>query len=169
MRDGRHSPDSLAAVREYAEYHDPVAVRTDCVGEHGCRLALDLPTVCLSCDHSTLFANPQRARPDFLIAAQVEQAVTWVIVEMTIGSKSASDVQRQIQAGIDAITHSELLPLRSVARVAVTMRRRDKQVASLQRLAEPRYWVLIAGRRRRVRERFCGDTISSAIVPRRGE
>ena len=165
MQRRHNSVDLIAEVRRHIEEHDRGALTERCVGEHRCKVHLDQTSVCLACDSSSLFPDPQATRPDVLIATLGGNAILhWVVVEMTIGSKGATEVVGQLQAGADAVSQSDALRRNSASLIAVVLRRQGKQVASLQKLREPAYRVGVGGRRLPVRVRLCGENLSTVTT-----
>lgn len=156
--------DPVQRVRHHLVRRDDFAVTSEAVGDHNCRLILDIDSVCIDCDASRAFHGPDVVRPDFLIAsADANGRFVWVVVEMSTGQKRASVAHRQLRAGIDVLSRSSIPTPANARLAAIVMIPRDLSVADLQTLALPKYRLVYAKRPVLPRLGTCGEALSKTI------
>lgn len=140
-----------------------IATRDDCVVGK-CRLHLDVPFVCISCDDSGLFPEHTGKRPDFLIAAHRtdRDRFHWIVVEVKSKNvpRKAPEQLRAAQAVIASLTppapsNALLVPL-------VLHERGAKNVSELA--VRSRQKIRHHGKPRTALARECGSRLSEILA-----
>jgi hypothetical protein len=151
-------------VRSTARSYHPDGIVSAC-SRGSCRLTLDCASVCIDCDITALFSDQDR-RPDFLIAAidQANSHLSWIVAEMKTGDVEPAEVQKQLQAGANALINSQIYTPNQCKFVPLVVRdRRRGRVHVAERHMLDRLKVAFGPTKRTILIEPCGSHVSRIL------